>query len=449
VLQGGCGKQACLRRRAEYPAQKFYGQRHAITGRLVVLFVLRTTCPELHEGQFYLRLIYDNLKKTMNSISALTYDVKEDGWETSTGFIKREVTMPALDEKANPKDVLAVLLEIQYAGVCGTDRGIWNRQVFKELIHQTLERENKSTRILGHEFVGRVVEAGSQVENLYGIRVGDNVSGDSHVTCGRCFQCRVGEEEVCQDQAILGISTDGIFSKYAKISAKNLWQVDFSRIRPEICAMLDPFGNAVHSCSKVELRGKRVAVLGCGPIGMFTVLLARAFGAVKIVAVDILEANLNTAKELGAHEVVLLRKRDDIEADPGLLQRIRELTYDKGVDVTFEMAGPNASVNNALAITRGGGEVVLFGLKDGDFVIPEFKDAIVKGLTLYGVIGRQIFQTWQTSQRMLSDKTNGIQEKVWKHILKEGRDTIIPLDSYSKELFEQKMAEHAKILIKF
>jgi len=182
---------------------------------------------------------------------------------------------------------------------------------------------------------------------------------------------------------------------------------------------------------------------------MFTVLLARAFGAVKIVAVDILEANLNTAKELGAHEVVLLRKRDDIEADPGLLQRIRELTYDKGVDVTFEMAGPNASVNNALAITRGGGEVVLFGLKDGDFVIPEFKDAIVKGLTLYGVIGRQIFQTWQTSQRMLSDKTNGIQEKVWKHILKEGRDTIIPLDSYSKELFEQKMAEHAKILIKF
>lgn len=380
-------------------------------------------------------------------ISALTFDTNADGWEGSAGFTKRDIAMPQLDEQANPRDATAVLIEMKYAGVCGTDRGIWHRQVFKELIHRSLEKERKTQRILGHEFVGKVIEAGSQVENLYGIRVGDNVSGDSHITCGRCFQCRVGEEEVCQDQTILGISTDGIFAKYAKIPAKNLWQVDFERIRPEICAMLDPFGNAVHSCSKVDLRGKRVAILGCGPIGMFTVLLARAFGATKIIAVDVNEANLHTAQELGAHQTIVVKKSEERTTDEELWREIREFTYDKGVDVAFEMAGPNASVNNALAVTRSGGHVVLFGLKDGDFLIPSFNRTIIKGLTLHGVIGRQIFQTWQTSQRMLSDKTNGIQEKIWSVILKEGKDTLIPFEAYTKELFEQKMAAHPKILL--
>ena len=388
----------------------------------------------------------------MNSsriIPALTFDTGADGWDKSSGFIKREIPMPELDEQKNARDALMVLLEIQYAGVCGTDRGIWRRQVFKELIHRSLEREGETQRILGHEFVGKVVQVGSQVENVYGVRTGDNVSGDSHITCGHCFQCRVGEEEVCQDQAILGISTNGIFAKYVKIPAKNLWQVDFMRIRPEICAMLDPFGNAVHSCSKVDLRGKRVAILGCGPIGMFTVLLLRAFGAAKIIAIDVNQTNLETAKELGAHETILIKKSEGLHADSELEQKIRQLTYGKGVDVAFEMAGPNVSVNNALAVTRSGGQVVLFGLKDGDFVIPNFNRAIIKGLTLHGVIGRQIFETWQTSQRMLSDKTNGIQDKIWHGILKEGMGTIIPFESYAKDSFEQKMVQHPKILIKF
>ena len=383
------------------------------------------------------------------TIPALTFDTNADGWESSTGFIKREIPMPALDEQTSARDALMVLIQVQYAGVCGTDRGIWHRQVFKELIHRSLEKEGKTQRILGHEFVGKIIQAGSQVENVYGIRVGDNVSGDSHITCGRCFQCRVGEEEVCQDQAILGISTDGVFAQYVKIPAKNLWQVDFTRIRPEVCAMLDPFGNAVHACSKVDLRGKRVAILGCGPIGMFAVLLSRAFGAAKIISVDINEANLETTEELGAHETVLIKKSEGPNADLELEQKIRQLTYDKGVDVAFEMAGSNDSVNNALAITRSGGQVVLFGLKDGDFVISNFNKAIIRGLTLHGVIGRQIFQTWQTSQRMLSDKTNGIQDKIWHVILKEGVGTIIPLESYTKESFEQKMVQHPKILLQF
>lgn len=384
-------------------------------------------------------------------ISALTLNIEHNAWDTSRGFLKQLVAGPTLDEVHDSRDATAVIIKIQFAGVCGTDRGIWHRHVFRDLIHDSLGREGKKERILGHEFVGMVVAAGAQVGHLYGIMVGDTVSGDSHVTCGRCFQCHMGEQEVCQDQAILGVSIDGIFAEYVKIPAKNLWGVDFTRVRPEVAAMFDPFGNAVHAVSKVDLRGKRIAILGCGPIGMFTILLARAFGAAKVVVADPNPRNLAIAKALGAHDMVLLNSDSGAsrDGDEKLVAAIRTLTYGKGVDVAFEMAGPNESVVNALEITRSGGEVVLFGLKDGDFMIPHFNRAIVKGLTLHGVIGRQIFKTWQVSQRMLSDKKNGIQEAIWSVILKKGKGTVIPFASYEKKSFEAAMQAHPKILFKF
>jgi threonine 3-dehydrogenase len=298
---------------------------------------------------------------TKKLISAFTLDIEEDTWEGSRGFTKRMVEMPHFDEKRNAQDAVSVLIRMRFAGVCGTDRGIWHREVFKDLIHASLQQEKKTRRVLGHEFVGTVVRVGSQVENLYGIRTGDEVSGDSHITCGRCFQCRIGEEEVCQDQAILGVSIDGVFAEYIKIPAKNLWAVDFDRVRPEIASMFDPFGNAVHACSKVDLRGKRIAVLGCGPIGLFTILLARAFGAVKIIAADVEEKNLLMAERLGAHYTVNIKHKEDgpgISVSPALRDAVVQRTYGKGVDVVFEMAGPNRSVVNALDIARGGGDSV-------------------------------------------------------------------------------------------
>lgn len=403
------------------------------------------------------RLMKNNTLLSPKTINALTFDERQDGWEASRGFIRRSVPMPLLDEEKNPADALAVIIKVRFAGMCGTDRGIWNRAVFRDVIHHSLAREKKTLRILGHEFVGTVIAAGSQVERLYGIHLKDDVSGDSHVTCGRCFQCRIGEEEVCQDQAILGISTDGVFAPFVKIPAKNLWVVDFARIRPEIAAMFDPFGNAVHAVSKVDVRGKRVAVLGCGPIGLFTILLAHAFGAVKILAVDTNGANLAMARRLGAHATFQLdpmagkksREPARITPDAGLLKAIDSFTYGKGVDVAFEMAGPNSSVANAVAITRGGGAVVLFGLKDGDFTLPDFNRAIVKGLTLYGVIGRQIFTTWQTAQRVLADRTNGIQDAIWNTLLKKGRGSVVPFAAWTPERWEELMRRHPKLLIKF
>jgi len=384
----------------------------------------------------------------MNTFQALTLDLQQDGWEKSRGFIKRTVVAPELTT-SNPKDAVSVILKIKYAGLCGSDRGIWNRAAFSEMFKTSLAAEGKSLRILGHEFVGEVLAVGSSVETLYGIKVGDTVSGDSHVTCGNCFQCRIGEAEVCQDQAILGISTDGIFAQQVKLPAKNLWQIDLERIRPEVAAIFDPFCNAVHALTKTDVRGARVAIFGCGQIGMFAILLARHFGAAKVIGIDTNPANVEMAKALGAHEGIVIQKSQkahDYDVDADAIAQINKLTYGKGVDVSLEMAGFNSSVNNCIAATRFGGSVVLFGIKDGDFMIPNFSRMIVKGLTVHNVIGRQIFKTWQISQRVLSDASNGVQDKVWNTILKGGNGTVIKLSDYTPELMEQKMAEHPKLV---
>ncbi|MBP7992283.1 MAG: alcohol dehydrogenase catalytic domain-containing protein [Candidatus Magasanikbacteria bacterium] len=384
-------------------------------------------------------------------INALTLDIKEDGWTGSRGFIKRQVEMPVLDEAKNPMDALSVIVKVQYAGMCGSDRGIWTRTAFTEMFAKALEKDRKSLRILGHEFVGEVVSIGSMVEGTtFGVSMGATVSGDSHITCGKCYQCRLGEAEVCQDQAILGISTDGIYAEYVKVPAKNLWAVDLERIRPEVCALLDPFGNAVHSLSKVDVRGARVAIFGGGQIGLFSVLLARQFGAAKVIAVDVNPDNLAMAKELGAHETILIdtkaAKANSYDADWDVIKQIQEITYGKGVDVSMEMAGFNSSVNNCIEATRFGGHIILFGIKDGDFTIPNFSKLVVKGFTLHNVIGRQIFKTWQISQRVLSDASNGVQDKVWNIIMKQGKGTIIPLSEFSQELVETRMNEHPKLV---
>lgn len=137
-------------------------------------------------------------------MQALVFSLK-DGWEQGKGFKKCEVPTPALNE---PEEAEWVIVKTRFAGVCGTDRGIWFRQTFKDAILNSLEQEKKETRIIGHELFGEIVEAGKKVKEKYGLNLGDNVSAESHITCGRCFQCQNGESHVCQDEKILGISLD-------------------------------------------------------------------------------------------------------------------------------------------------------------------------------------------------------------------------------------------------
>ncbi|QQS69751.1 alcohol dehydrogenase catalytic domain-containing protein [Candidatus Saccharibacteria bacterium] len=388
----------------------------------------------------------------------LIIDTANQTWDESRGFSLAELERPTLNEAADPDDASSVIVRVKYAGVCGSDRGLWYRNAFKDQFLKALDRDSIKSRVVGHEFVGEVVEAGSKVNSLYWdpdpknvakIEIGSLVSGDSHVTCGRCYQCRIGQANVCMNEAILGITIDGIFAEYVKLPAKNLWAIDKNRIRPEVAAIMDPFGNAIHALTKVDVRGQRVAIFGAGPIGLFSILIAQKFGAAKVIAVDVSDANLELAKQCGADETILIEKSEKTNAwehDASVVERIRELTYGKGVDVSMEMAGPASSVNNAIDSTRRGGHVVLFGVKDGDLVIPQFPRLIVAGLTLHCIIGREIFNTWQLSQRVLAQTSNGVQDKVWNVILKGGQDTMLNLSEFDPAVFEQKMNEHPKLI---
>ena len=380
----------------------------------------------------------------MKTIPALQFDKESDGWEKSRGFFMREVPIPQLEDK-NPADAVSVILKIKYAGVCGSDRGIFHRASFKDLIHNSLAKEGKTARILGHEFFGEIIEVGPEVNELYGLKPGDRVSGDSHITCGKCYQCRIGENNVCTNEQILGISIDGIFSEYVKIPAKNLWKINESLVRPEIAAIYDPMGNAMHAVSKTDVKGKTIAVLGCGPIGLFSIVFLKSFGASEIIAVDIESGNLKMASALGARRTIQVLGGDN----DGVVQKIVELTGGVGADVSMEMAGPNSSVINAIGATRRGGNVILFGLKDGDFTIPKFSTVITKGLTLHGVIGRRIFETWSVLDRVISDKSNGVGEKIFNVILKRGEGTIIPFSKFENGDFEKSMDENPKIIFRF
>ncbi len=386
----------------------------------------------------------------MNTMQALTVRPAED-WQQRTGFIKREIPCPTLDEKKNPADSEWVIIKPHFAGVCGSDRGIWFRQTFGEIMKESLAREGKDTRAIGHEMYGEIVEIGSQVAEKFGLTVGQMVSAESHVTCGHCYQCLRGEKHVCTNETIMGISIDGTFAEYLKLPAHVVWPTNPELIRPEIACMQEPFGNGVHAATKVNLRDKTVAILGCGPIGLFTVLIAQAYGAKKIIAVDPNQENRQLAEKFGAHDSLTVEKVKGTDQlfDAQLVGQIKELTGGIGVDVVLEMAGFHDSVNNAVQAVRRGGDVILFGLKSGPATIADFDRMIVRGVTLHCIIGREIFKTWHTTRALLEDKSNGIQDHLWHDLLKEGKGTVAKFADYDPKRFEAQMLEHPKIIVKF
>lgn len=383
-------------------------------------------------------------------MKALIFDTSKESWEGSKGFTKADVPEPVLDEAKNESDKLAVLIKVRYAGLCGTDRGIWNRQAFRDQILGSLEKEGKPVRVIGHEFCGDVVSAGSEVKGKYNIAPGDFVSCESHVVCNECFQCKAGEKHVCTNEKILGISRDGCYAEYIKVPGHIVWKTDTAKIRPEIAAMQEPFGNAVHALSKTDVKGKNVAIFGLGPIGLFALLVAQGMGAKKIIGVDPSSEALAMAKQMGIDETILLNPTSErVKSDPEVAKKIAALTEGVGADVSLEMAGFNSSLNNAIRATRRGGHVILFGIKTGDFVLEDYNTLIVRGVTMHAVIGRELWRTWDITKALFEDKANGIQDKLYNIMLKGGNGTIVPIDDYNKEMFEKKMGEHLKLLIKF
>lgn len=268
--------------------------------------------------------------------------------------------------------------------ICGTDYHIYQWDAWSA-------QRVRTPRIMGHEFAGEVVEVGAEVTEL---KVGDYVSGESHWVCGKCLQCRMNQRHVCANTRILGVDVDGCFAPYVVVPEASLWKNNRT-VPPHLACVQDPLGNAVHATLAADVVGAKVAILGCGPIGIFAVAVARAAGAALIYATDVHDYRLEIAKQLGAHVVVNVSRQH-------LEQVVKEGTAGEGVDVALEMSGAPSAIQQALRICRRGGHVSLMGIPSQPVQMDLAEELIFKGITVHGIVGRRLYETWNAMQSLLA-----------------------------------------------
>ncbi len=275
-----------------------------------------------------------------------------------------------------------VLIEVDTAAICGTDLHIYNWDKWSA-------NRIKPPRIIGHEFSGRIVQVGSRVN---GLTEGMFVTAEGHFTCGTCYYCRTGQGHICDDVRILGVDVDGIFAEYAAVDASNVWLLPEGS-DPAIGAIHDPLGNAVHAASAHRLRGENVLITGCGPIGLFAVALAKQAGARQIFASDINPYRLDLAKKAGADWAINAKE-----------ENVEEVVKDHtgiGADVLIEMSGSAVAFDSGLAALRKGASASLLGIFP-DAVRINIDDVIFKQITLHGVNGRRMYDTWYEMESALA-----------------------------------------------
>jgi len=277
-----------------------------------------------------------------------------------------------------------VLVQVEAASICGTDLHIFRWDDWAQA-------RIRPPLTLGHEFAGTVVETGEDVRTV--VR-GDYVSAESHVTCGMCFHCRTGRAHMCEQTEILGVDRDGAFAEFVVVPESVIWQNDRTKLPPEVATLQEPFGNAVFATSTQDLPGRTVAVLGCGPVGLFTIAIARASGAGRVLASDHLPYRLELAQALGAHVV-------NIGEVAGVAEWFRDANENAGLDVVFEMSGAPSAVRDAFRIVRNGGDVVLFGIPGSPVELDIAESLIFKNLHVTAVNGREVFATWYRTRWLL------------------------------------------------
>jgi len=278
-----------------------------------------------------------------------------------------------------------VLVRIKAVSICGTDFHVYNWDPWAE--HRV-----KPPVTMGHEWAGEVVEAGPECTSL---KPGDYVSGESHWVCGHCLQCRIGQAHVCQNTRIFGVDVDGCFADYFAVPEASVLKND-RRVSPQVACVQDPLGNAVHAALAGDIIGKTVAVLGCGPIGLFAIAVVKAVGGGPVWATDTGDYRLDIARRLGA-EHVLKVPQDDVEA---AVAQGTEAGH--GVDVVLEMSGAPSAIQQAMRLARPGGRVSLMGIPSKPVMLDIAEDVIFKGLTVQGIVGRRLYETWYTMKALLS-----------------------------------------------
>jgi threonine 3-dehydrogenase len=283
------------------------------------------------------------------------------------------------EPRVGPNDVL---IEIRKTSICGTDLHIYHWDAWAQ-------RTIPVPMAVGHEYCGRIVEVGSEVR---GLAVGDRVSGEGHVTCGHCRNCRAGRRHLCRNTAGVGVDRPGAFAQYLSLPAVNAFKLPDS-VSDDTAAILDPFGNATHTALAFDLVGEDVLITGAGPIGIMAAAVARFIGARHIVITDVNDYRLALARKMGASRAINVQR----ESLDGAMQA---LGMQEGFDVGLEMSGSPVAFREMLRTMHHGGSVAILGIPAEEAAI-DWTQVIFKGLTLQGIYGREMFETWYKMSSLL------------------------------------------------
>ena len=275
-----------------------------------------------------------------------------------------------------------VKIRITHSSICGTDLHIYKWDAWAQ---KTLD----VPLVIGHEFCGIVEEIGPGVTHY---KLGQRVSGEGHITCGNCRNCRAGKRHLCQKSSGIGVHKDGAFAEYLVIPESNVWPIH-DEIPSDIASFFDPFGNAVHTSLSYEMVGEDVLITGAGPIGMMSVAICKFVGARNVVITDINDYRLTLAKKMGATKTINVSKSSIAEFYP-------QLNMTSGFDVGLEMSGNPEAFRSMLEHMYHGGKVALLGLLPDSTRI-DWDDIIFKGLRVKGIYGREMYETWYKMTQML------------------------------------------------
>lgn len=283
-----------------------------------------------------------------------------------------------------------ILIKIRKTAICGTDLHIYNWDKWSQ---DTIP----VPMIVGHEFVGEVVAFG---EGVKGFKIGDRVSGEGHLVCGHCRNCKAGKRHLCRETIGIGINVQGAFAEYLTMPASNVFKVP-DTISDDIASIFDPLGNAVHTALSFNLTGEDVLITGAGPIGLMAIKIARFCGARRIVVTDINEDRLKKATFLGA---TLTLNVAPYKTQKELAQQMRKIMTNigmtEGFDVGLEMSGVNSAIAMMLDVMNHGGKLSLLGISAGNITI-DWGAILFKGLVLKGIYGREMFETWYLMSSMI------------------------------------------------
>lgn len=277
-----------------------------------------------------------------------------------------------------------LLVRVRAASVCGTDLHIFRWDPWAE------ENFTITPLVFGHEMGGEVVARGPGATR---IGIGQLVGAETHIVDWTCYQCRTGRHHVCRNLRILGVHLPGTFAEYVVIPEVNAWPSD--GLAPEVAALQEPMGNAVHAMFVEEVAGQTVAVLGCGPIGLMAVGIARLAGAARVFATDVNPERLALAERMGAH--VTIDAREDV------VGKLRHFTDGNGVDVVLEMSGAAEAIHQGFAAVTNGGRISLLGIPAAPLPVDLSREVIFKGARVYGITGRRMFETWYRTRALLDE----------------------------------------------